>query len=124
LARDSAGGAQGTIDNLNIRRTALEGGGAERLPEIAEAVAAQYRTLGFDVRESATGIEIGGEPAARIVIAFPSAGGDGEREDLVGLQLLAAAPDALWILTYTTTGERFAEMRGVFEESADSFEVR
>jgi hypothetical protein len=124
LARDSAGGAQGTIDNLNIRRTALEGGGAERLPEIAEAVAAQYRTLGFDVRESATGIEIGGEPAACIVIAFPAAGGDGERGDLVGLQLLAAAPDALWILTYTTTGERFAEMRGVFEESADSFEVR
>jgi hypothetical protein len=123
-ARDGAGGAQRVADNLNIRRTALDGGGAERVPEIAEAVAAQYRSLGFDVREIVPGIEIGGLPAARIVTAFPASGRDGERVDLVGLQLLAAAPDALWILTYTTASERFEAMRGVFEESAESFEVR
>jgi hypothetical protein len=58
------------------------------------------------------------------VTVFPASGRDGERVDLVGLQLLAAAPDALWILTYTTTSERFEAMRGVFEESAESFEAR
>jgi hypothetical protein len=122
-ARDGAGGAR-TADNLNIRRIALDGGGAKRLPEIAEAAAAQYRGLGFDVRETVPGFEIGELPAARIVTAFQAAGRDGERQDLIGLQLLAATPDALWILTYTTTNERYEGMRQVFEESAKSFRVR
>jgi hypothetical protein len=122
-AREGAHGAQGIRDNLNIRRAAMDGAGAETLPEIAEAVASQYRTLGFEVRETARRGEIGGLPAVHIVTAFPAAGREGETHELVALQVLAAAPDALWVLTYTTAGERFEETRAVFEQSAQSFEV-
>jgi hypothetical protein len=123
-ARDRASSTRGIADNLNIRRTATDGGGGERLAEIAAGVAAQYKKLGLNVQETATGIEIGGLPAARIVTAFAAAGRGGANQDLIGWQLLVAAPDALWILTYTTTAERSAGLREVFEESAESFRVR
>jgi hypothetical protein len=112
------------VDNLNIRHTASDGLSGAELPEIAATIAAQYRQLDFDVTEIATGIEAGDLPAARIVYDFSMTGQDGAIRALTGLQLLVAAPDDLWILTYTTTGERFAALRPVLEESARSFEVR
>jgi len=111
-------------DNLNIRRTALDGQGGEELPEIAATIAAQYRQLGFDVLETATGTEVGEQPAAHITYNFGSAGSDGHTESLSGLQWLVAAPDDLWILTYTTASDRFAALRPVFEESARSFRIK
>ena len=111
-------------DNVNIRRTALEGQGGAALPEIATTIAAQYRQLGFDVLETATGFEVGEQPSARITYTFGAAGSDGKTESLSGLQLLVAAPDDLWILTYTTTGDRFAALRSIFEESARSFRIK
>ncbi len=94
------------------------------LPAIAATVAAQYRQLGFDVLETTTDLETGGLPSARIVYAFSAVGRDDQTHSLTGLQLLVAAPDDLWILTYTTTSARFAALRPVFEESARSFSVR
>jgi hypothetical protein len=111
-------------DNVNIRRTSLDSQGGAALPEIAATIAAQYRQLGFDVLETATGLEVGEQPSARITYTFGAAGSDGKTESLSGLQLLVAAPDDLWILTYTTTGDRFAALRSIFEESARSFTIK
>jgi hypothetical protein len=124
-ARDlRASAGQGFTDNLNIRRMTLDGESLEGLPEITSTIAAQYRQLGFDVRKTASGFEIGGLPAARIEVTFSAAGHDGKTEALSGLQWLVAAPGELWILTYTTTSDRFTALRPVFEESARAFEVR
>lgn len=112
------------VDNLNIRRTASDGQGGEELPEIAATIAAQYRQLGFDVLETATATEVGEQPAAHITYAFEAAGSDGKTVSLSGLQWLMGAPDDLWILTYTTESDRFAELRPVFEESARSFRIK
>jgi hypothetical protein len=111
-------------DNVNIRRTALDGQGGEALPQIAATIAAQYRQLGFDVLETATGLAVGEQPSAHIAYTFGAAGSDGKTVSLSGLQLLVAAPDDLWILTYTTASDRFAALRPIFEESARSFRIR
>jgi hypothetical protein len=124
-APHAASASKEFADNLTIRRTASDGRGIEPAPEIAAAVAAQYRQLGFDVVETTTGVEIGGLPAASIVYTFAAAlTGDGEPISLGGLQVLVAAPAELWILTYTTRSDRFAALRPVFEESARSFRVK
>jgi hypothetical protein len=123
-AQDESSAAHGFADNLNIRRAALDGQGAADLPEMVETIAAQYRKLGFEVQETAAGLEIGDLPAARIAYTFTAANDGGAPIALSGLQLLAAAPDDLWILTYTTTSDRFAELRPAFEESAESFRVQ
>jgi hypothetical protein len=94
------------------------------MPGIAATIADQYRRLGFDVPEITTSIEVGNLPAARIVCNFSVEGRDGKTDALSGLQLLVAAPDDLWILTYTTRSDRFAALRTVFEESAQSFRVK
>ena len=111
-------------ENVNIRRVALDVQAGEALPEIAATIAAQYRQLGFDVLETATGLEVGEQPSARIAYTFEVAGSDGKTESLSGLQLLVAAPDDPWILTYTTTSDRFAALRPIFEESAGSFRIK
>jgi hypothetical protein len=119
-----ASAAGGFVENLNIRRTASDGLGEAGLPEIAATIAAQYRQLGVDVTETATGIDAGNLPAARIVYTFSMAGHDGATDALSGLQLLVAAPNDLWILTYTTRSDRFATLRPVLEESARSFRIK
>jgi hypothetical protein len=123
-ALDGSSAAKGFADNLNIRRTALDGQGRVELPEMAATIAAHYRQLGFEVLEATTDLETGGLPSARIAYALPAAGRDGKTDALSGLQLLVAAPDDLWILTYTTTSDRFAALRPAFEESAGSFKAK
>jgi len=123
-AQDESGAAESLANNLNIRRTALDGQGGESLPEIAATISAQYRQLGFEVAETIPRVEIGGLPAARLVYTFSIAGQDGAMTALSGLQVLVAAPADLWILTYTAQSDRFAALRPVFEESARSFRVR
>jgi hypothetical protein len=123
-AQDESGAAGGFRDNVNIRRAALDGRSAETLPEVAATIGAQYRQLGFDLLENATGLEIDGRPSARIAYTFSAADPDGSIHALSGMQWLVATPDDLWILTYTTTSDRFAALRPLFEESARSFSAR
>jgi hypothetical protein len=123
-AHDESRGAGSFADNMNIRRTALDGQGGEALPEIAATIAAQYRQLGFEIVETTTGLEIGGQPSARIAYTFWAARKDGRTESISGLQWLVAEQNDLWILTYTTTSDRFSALRPLFEESAGAFGIR
>jgi hypothetical protein len=124
LARDESPDAAGFADNLSVRRTAWSGPGEAGLPEVAATIAAQYRQLGLEVTETATGVEVGGLPAAGISYTFAATNRDGGTVALSGLQTLVAAPGELWILTYTTRSDRFDAVRPAFEESARSFQVR
>jgi hypothetical protein len=119
----SAGAARAFAENLTIRRMPVGSLAAPDMPGLADVVAAQYRTLGFEVLDTAT-VEIGGLPAAQLAYTFAAAGDDLEARALGGLQVMVAAPSDLWILTFTASGDRFSALRPDFEESARSFRVR
>jgi hypothetical protein len=76
------------------------------------------------VQEVKSGVDVGQRPAARIVYTFPVSDASGRVIPVEGMQYLIAMPADLWILTYTAERDRFAELKPVFEQSAQSFRVK
>jgi hypothetical protein len=111
-------------DNLNIRRSPL---GDEKITDMAEvtpAILDQYRQLGFEVSATETDRQIGGQPAAHIAFSYPVTLADGTSAKLNGHQYLVATPTDLWILSYSAGPGHEAELKPVFEQSAQSFRTR
>ncbi len=111
-------------DNLNIRRTPLNGQPLSSMAEVVDPVVAQYRELGFTVTAADTSLIIGGHMAAQIVYSFPFYLLDGKQTSVEGRQYLIATPTDLWILSYSASPDTVAALTPVFERSAQSFKAR
>ncbi len=121
-ATDAGSPATGFADNLNVRRIRLDGEGPANLADMAGLIAEQYRRLGFDVQAADAGLQAGAYPAARIIYAFAVETGS-ETVMAAGVQYLVATAGDVWLLSYTTTADRLAEVGPTFEQSASSFEA-
>lgn len=111
-------------DNLNIRRTPLNGQRLNNMADVVNPVVAQYRELGFAVTAADTNLTIGGHMAARIAYSFPLYLLDGGQTSVEGRQYLIATPTDLWILSYSASPDTVAALTPVFERSAQSFKAK
>ncbi|MGQ9766971.1 MAG: hypothetical protein ACUVSS_06505 [Anaerolineae bacterium] len=111
-------------DNLNIRRTPLNGQVLNTMAEVVNPVVAQYRELGFTVTATDPNLTIGGHMAARIAYSFPFYLLDGGQTHIEGRQYLIATPTDLWILSFSAGPDTVAALTPVFEQSAQSFRAR
>ncbi|MCX7707144.1 MAG: hypothetical protein N2204_03960, partial [Anaerolineae bacterium] len=111
-------------DNLNIRRTPLNGQPVRDMRDVVNPVVAQYRELGFTVTAADTNLAIGGYIAARIAYSFPFYLLDGGQTSVEGRQYLIATPTHLWILSYSASPDTVTALTPVFERSAQSFRVK
>lgn len=112
------------VDNLNVRISSLGGQSVTDLGPGLEAIAAQYRQLGFTVIGTTAGLTIGGRPAGRIAYTLPLTGSNGQPLAAEGIQYLIAGPNDLFILSYTLGPGRSASQAGIVEQSAQSFRVK
>ncbi len=111
-------------DNLNIRRTALNGQQLASMAEVVDPVVAQYRGLGFTVIATDLNLTIGGHPAAQIAYRFPFYLLDGGQTSVEGRQYLMATPTDLWILSFSASPDTVTALTPVFERSAQSFRAK
>jgi len=111
-------------DNLNIRRSPLDGQKITSMADVTPAILDQYRKLGFELGATETDLQIGGRPAAHIAFSYPVTLPDGTSAKLNGNQYLVATPTDLWILSYSAGPGDDGVMRPVFEQSAESFRTR
>ena len=112
-------------DNLNIRRAPL---GAERITDmqgqVLDLLLKQLSVAGFTELSSDASLRIDGLPAARISYTLPLSTEDEAAPTIRGHQYLVLSDSDLWLLSYSTTPEREAEMAPIFEQSARSFQLR
>jgi hypothetical protein len=111
-------------DNLNIRRSPLGGQKVTDMADVTPAILDQYRKLGFELGATETDLQIGGRPAAHIAFSYPVTLPDGTSAKLSGQQYLVATPADLWILSYSAGPGGEDAMLPVFEQSAESFQVK
>lgn len=107
------------VDNLNIRRTPLEGQQVGDLQEVADVLVDQYRQLNFEDVAANAGLEIGSYPAAYATYRMPLTTSDGSQVKILGHQYLVLTDTDLWILSYSF-GPDSADTN-VHEPSAQSF---
>ena len=112
------------VDNLNIRRSALEGQKVEKMQDVVDAVVAQYKQIGFEVTQTQADLQIGELPAAHLAYQFEVTGSDGQPAKIIGHQYLLASATDLWILSYSAAPDNAATLAPVFEKSAMSFRVK
>lgn len=111
-------------DNLNVRRTPLDGQRIENMQAVIDPIVAQYQQLGFQVADAAADLQIGGLPAGRIAFSF-EVGAQGDQDASIhGRQYLVATDADLWILSYSANAASITELAPVFEQSALSFRVK
>lgn len=111
-------------DNLNIRRSALNGQKIDTMQEVVDAVVGQYKTLGFEIVATQADLQIGGWPAASIMFSFPINTADGKTAAVKGYQYVVAGATDLWILSYSAGPDSEATLAPLFEQSARSFRVK
>ena len=111
-------------DNLNIRRSPLNGQEIDSMADVTPAILDQYRQLGFEVGATETDRQIGGQPAAHIAFSYPVTLADGTSAKLSGQQYLVATPTDLWILSYSAGPGNEVALKPVFEQSAESFRAK
>ena len=120
-----AGGTDSAFaDNLNIRRSPLDGQKITDMADVTPAILDQYRKLGFELGTTETDLQIGGYPAAHIAFSYPVTLPDGTSAKLNGNQYLVATPTDLWILSYSAGPGSEDAMQPAFEQSAESFRVK
>lgn len=117
----SVGSAATFADNLNIRRTPLNGQQIEDMQAVVDPVAAQYQELGFQVLAVDANLVIGNQPAAHIVFSFEINTASDQPLSIQGHQYLVATDTDLWILSYSANSDTIAELAPVFQQSAMSF---
>lgn len=113
--------AEGTsfVDNLNIRRTPLEGQQVGDLSEVTDVLVEQYQQLNFEEVTARADFEIGGFPAAYATYLMPLTTSDGSQVKIQGHQYLVLTDTDLWILSYSF-GPDSADT-SIHEQSAQSF---
>jgi hypothetical protein len=117
--------APGFIDNLNIRRTPLNGQPInDTQKDVLEPILAQYAQIGFQVSDSKADLEIGSQPAVRITYTFGMTGGDGKPITAEGQQYIVVTASDLWILSYTAGPGQRVRLEPVIEQSAQSFRAK
>ncbi len=109
------------VDNLNIRRTPLEGQEVGDLEEVTGVLVDQYRQYNFEDVSAEAGLEIGGHPAAYATYRMPLATADGGQVMIQGHQYLVVTDSDFWILSYSFGPDSTAA--DVHEESGNSFET-
>jgi hypothetical protein len=107
------------VDNLNIRRTPLEGQEVGDLSEVTDILVEQYQQLNFEEVTAQADLEIGGFPAAYATYLMPLATADGSQVKIQGHQYLVLTGTDLWILSYSF-GPDSADT-SIHEQSAQSF---
>lgn len=112
------------VDNLNIRRSALDGQKIEKMQDVVDAVVAQYKQIGFEVTQTRADLQVGGLPAAHLAYNFEVTGSDGQPAKVTGHQYLVASATDLWILSYSASPNSDATLAPIFEKSAMSFRVK
>lgn len=112
------------VDNLNIRRSALNGQKVEKMQDVVDAVVAQYKQIGFEVTQTQADLQVGELPAAHIAYNFQVTGSDGQPAAVTGHQYLVASATDLWILSYSAGPGNDTALAPIFEKSALSFRVR
>lgn len=109
------------VDNLNIRRTPLEGQQVGDLQEVTDVIIEQYRQYNFEDVAAKAGLEIAGYPAAYATYRMPLTTSDGSQVMIQGHQYLVLTGSDLWILSYSF-GPDSADA-GVHEQSGESFQT-
>ncbi len=112
------------VDNLNIRRSALDGQKIDKMQDVVDAVVAQYKQIGFEVLKTQADLRVGALPAAHLAYQFEVTGSDGQPAKVTGHQYLIASATDLWILSYSASPNSDAALAPVFEKSAMSFRVK
>lgn len=111
-------------DNLNIRRTPLNGQRIAKMQEVVDPVVAQYEQLGFQVTTADADLTIGGQPAAHVAFSFDITAADGQPTRVQGHQYLVVTETDLWILSYSASPDTAESLAPVFEQSALSFRAK
>lgn len=112
------------VDNLNIRRSALEGQKIEKMQDVVDAVVGQYKQIGFEVTQTQADLRVGELPAAQLAYQFEVTGSDGQPAKVTGHQYLVASATDLWILSYSAAPDNDAVLAPIFEKSAMSFRLK
>lgn len=111
-------------ENVNIRRTPLEGERIEDMQAVIDAVVAQYQEVGFQVTASDAKLSIGGQPAGHIAFSFELNAASDQPTSIHGRQYVVATDTDLWILSYSASLDSITALAPVFEQSALSFRVK
>jgi hypothetical protein len=111
-------------DNLNIRRSPLNGEKITKMQEVVDAVSPTYQKQGFRNIQSQTDLTIGGHSAVRMTYSFDVNGVNGEKIAVDGQQYIVLTDADLWILSYTLGPGQAAALGPVVQQSAQSFKVK
>ncbi len=109
------------VDNLNVRRTPLEGQEVGDMQEVVDALIEQYGQYNFEDVSAKAGLEIGGYPAAYATYRMPLATSDGSQVMIQGHQYLVLTDTDFWILSYSFGPDSTAA--DIHEQSGTSFET-
>jgi hypothetical protein len=121
----NSGSANPTFtDNLNIRRSPLNGQQVNKMQDVVDAVLPTYQQQGFRGIQSESDLTINGHPAARLTYTFDVNDANGTKMTVEGSQYIVLTDADLWILSYTLGPGQTAALGPVVEQSAQSFKVK
>lgn len=112
------------VDNLNIRRSPLGAQRVVRIQDVVDVLLPEYEKMGLKITSSDAALRVNGFPAARItytLIMDTVDTMDGKGLEIRGRQVIITTDSDLWILSFSTTPEREAEIAAQFERCAQSF---
>lgn len=110
-------------DNLNIRRSSLEGRRIEQMADVMGALEEQYAKFNFKITDSNVNLSINGSPAAYLRYDYEVAGPLGDPITVRGYQYLIASAEDLWILSCSAGPGSASESERTFGIISESFKA-
>ncbi|MDB9495698.1 hypothetical protein PN441_14770 [Spirulina major CS-329] len=115
IAFDEAKDTSGFVTNVNVTRQRLDHDTS--MAVFLAAVVTQVETLGY--RVAASGMtDLQGETAGRLVVEMTAG-----KQDITQLVYAIPAPEAVWLITYSTPQAEFEQRLAQFQTSAQTFTV-